>query len=93
MRVLAFSDIHGSYKKVNEILARESGYDLILIAGDLTTVGSPQEAEDAIKLFQAHGKPVLAVAGNMDPPVLEKTFDALGVSINAKGGCGISATP
>ncbi|HEY4611923.1 MAG TPA: metallophosphoesterase [Bacteroidota bacterium] len=100
MRVLAFSDIHGSYKKVNEILARESGYDLILIAGDLTTVGSPKEAEDAIKLFQAHGKPVLAVAGNMDPPVLEKTFNALGVSINAKGVVyenvgffGVSASP
>ena len=100
MRILSFSDIHGSYKKVNEILERESAFDLVLIAGDLTTVGSPKEAEDAIKLFQAHGKTLLVVAGNMDPLELEGTFDALGVSINARGVIkegvgffGVSASP
>ncbi|MCI0707812.1 MAG: metallophosphoesterase [Ignavibacteriae bacterium] len=100
MRILAFSDIHGSYKKVNEILARELAYDLILIAGDLTTAGSPKEAEDALKLFQSHGKVVLVVAGNMDPPELETTFSSLDVSINARGVVkdsvgffGVSASP
>ena len=105
MRILAFSDIHGAYKKVNEILTKESAYDLILIVGDLTTRGSPREAQDAIKLFQSHGKPqgdkpLLAVAGNMDPRELDDTFDSLGISINAKGVVrekvgffGVSASP
>ena len=100
MRILAFSDIHGSYKKVDEILSKESGYDSIVIAGDLTTVGSNEEAGNALRLFQSHGKPVYAVAGNMDPMELEGTFEILGVSINARGFVkdgvgffGVSASP
>ncbi len=100
MKIIAFTDIHGSYKKVETILQRESGYDVILIGGDLTTMGSPKEAEDAIKLFQTHGKPVLVVAGNMDPQILEQTFQDLGVSVNGQGVTidtvgffGVSASP
>ena len=100
MQIIAFTDIHGSYKKVNEILSKEFAYDVIILGGDLTTFGSPKEAEDAVKLFQSHGKPVLVVAGNMDPPNLEETFDRLKVSINGKavivgetGFFGVSASP
>lgn len=100
MRIIAFTDIHGTYKKVHEILSGESSFDVIILGGDLTTFGSPAEAEDAIKLFQTHGKPVLVVAGNMDPPNLEDTFDKLKVSVNAKGVLvgdagffGVSASP
>jgi putative phosphoesterase len=100
MRILAFSDIHGSYKKVEEILSKESSCDALIIAGDLTTVGSPQEAEMAIRQFRRHGKPLFAVAGNMDLPELEATFLSLGVSLNARGVLhgdvglfGVSASP
>jgi Icc-related predicted phosphoesterase len=85
MRIVALADIHGSYKKVNDILARERGYDAIIIGGDVTTNGSPREAEDAIRLFLSHGKPLFVVAGNMDPSVLDQTFETMGVSINARG--------
>lgn len=100
MRILAFTDIHGSYKTVEEILRWESGFDAVIIGGDLTTYGSPGEAEDAIKRFQSFGRPLLVVAGNMDPPRLEDTFNALGVSIDGKGRVindvgffGVSASP
>ncbi len=100
MRILAFTDIHGSYKKVHTVLAEQRDYDVVIIGGDLTTVGSPREAEDAIRLFQSHERPLLVVAGNMDPPALDQTFEALGVSINARGVVmngvgffGVSASP
>lgn len=100
MRILAFSDIHGSYKRVEEILSHESSFDALIIAGDLTTVGSPKEAETAIRRFQQYGKPLFVVAGNMDLPELETTFMNLGVSINARGVLhgdvglfGVSASP
>jgi len=100
MRILAFSDVHGSYKKVDEILYQEADYDAIIIAGDLTTIGTPKEAEDTIRLFQTHRKPLFAVAGNMDLPVLDETFARLGISVNAKGIVhgnigffGVSASP
>lgn len=85
MKIIAFSDIHGSYKKVDEILSKESGYDAIIIAGDLTTIGSSKEAASAIKLFQTHNKPMFVVAGNMDLPELDEAFAHFGVSINARG--------
>lgn len=100
MRILAFSDIHGSYKKVDEILSRESSFDALIIAGDLTTVGSAKEAGSAIRQFQKRGKQLFVVAGNMDVPELETTFSNLGVSINARGVLqgdvglfGVSASP
>ncbi|MDE3057205.1 MAG: metallophosphoesterase [Bacteroidota bacterium] len=87
MRILAFTDIHGSYSTVEEILARESarGLDVVLLGGDLTTNGTQAEARGAVSRFQKFGKPVLAVAGNMDPVELEETFTAIGGSVNAQG--------
>ena len=85
MKLLAFTDIHGSYARVQEILAKEKNFDAVIIGGDLTTVGTPKEAEDAIRLFQKYGKPILAVAGNIDISEQDDTFERLGISINAKG--------
>jgi putative phosphoesterase len=85
MRIIALSDIHGAYRRVNEIISRESSADVVVIAGDLTTNGSALEAEEAIKLFQSNGKPVLVVLGNMDPPALEQTVENLGIAVNARG--------
>jgi putative phosphoesterase len=100
MHILAFSDIHGAYTKAEEILNRESAYDLILISGDLTTCGSPAEALNAIEQFQTHGKSVLTITGNMDSPQIEDVFIKRGCSINAKGVMigdigffGVSAAP
>ncbi len=100
MRIVAFTDIHGSYSRVIDILSKESLFDVVIVGGDLTTVGTPEEARGAIKQFQKFGKPVLAVAGNMDLPELDETFDKLRVSINAKGVVindvgffGVSASP
>lgn len=100
MRIIALTDIHGSYAKVQEILANEKTVDAVIIGGDLTTVGTPAEAGEAIRLFQSHGKPLFVVAGNMDLPELDDTFDQLRISINAKGRIlneagffGVSASP
>ena len=100
MFILALSDIHGSYKKMLEIISSNSTADVIIIAGDLTTYGSAKEAEDAIKQLQSFNKPVFVVAGNMDPIELDDTFAQLGVSINGRGVVidhvgffGVSASP
>jgi uncharacterized protein len=100
MRILALTDIHGAYDRVWQILRRESEYDVVVIGGDLTTLGTPQEAEHAIRQFQECGKPLLVVSGNMDPPELDGTFESLGVSIDARGRIidgvgffGVSAAP
>lgn len=85
MRILAFTDIHGSYDKVADILSKESHFDVVIIGGDLTTNGTVEEAAAAIRRFQRFKKPVFAVAGNMDSPALDATFGTLGVDISANG--------
>jgi hypothetical protein len=100
MRILAFSDIHGGYREVERVLASERSIDVVVIGGDLTTAGTAREARAAITAMLGHGKPVLAVAGNMDPPPVEEEFRLLGVSIDACGRAigsvgffGVSAAP
>jgi hypothetical protein len=100
MRVLAFSDLHGAIDIVERVLALERIFDLVILAGDITTAGTPSELEKAIRRIEAFQKPVLAVAGNMDPLALERKLDQLGVSIDSRGVLkgeagffGVSAAP
>jgi Icc-related predicted phosphoesterase len=100
MRVLAFSDLHGSIDIVERILTLERTFDAVILAGDITTVGTPSQLESAIRRVEAFGKPVMAVAGNMDPLALERKLEHLGVSIDSRGRLigdvgffGVSAAP
>jgi len=100
MRVLAFSDLHGSIDMVERVLALERMYDLVILAGDITTAGTPSELERAVRRIEAFRVPLLAVAGNMDPLALERKLEQLGVSIDSRGVVigeagffGVSAAP
>jgi Icc-related predicted phosphoesterase len=85
MRIIAFTDIHGSYNRLEEILRKEASFDAVIIGGDLTTHGTTDEAGSVILRLQKFGKPVFAVAGNMDLPAFDSIYEALGVNINSKG--------
>jgi Icc-related predicted phosphoesterase len=84
MKILAITDVHGSYKKVEEIL-RKVPADVVVVGGDITTEGTPAEAEAAIARWKEFGLPLVAVAGNMDPPAIDGALETAGVSINARG--------
>lgn len=86
MKILALTDIHGAYAIAERIIKKEFP-DVLVIGGDLTTVGTVKEAEQSIKCFQSHTRNILCVAGNMDLPQHDELFVRLGVSINA---CGIN---
>jgi hypothetical protein len=85
MRILALSDIHGAYELAKRILRAERGIDLVIMAGDLTTFGTREEALDAVAGFRAITEPVLAVAGNMDTREIDEAFAGEKISINGKG--------
>lgn len=99
MKILALTDIHGAYKRASEIIAQHSA-DVVIIGGDLTTVGSVKEAEKAIQLFQSAAARLLCVAGNMDLPQHDELFARVGISLNGRGVTvdgigffGVSAAP
>ncbi|HEV8539131.1 MAG TPA: metallophosphoesterase [Bacteroidota bacterium] len=84
MKILALTDIHGAYGRAAEIIKKESA-DVVIIGGDLTTLGSVREAGEAIRRFQEYSPCVLCVAGNMDSPQHDDLFVRLNVSINGRG--------
>ena len=100
MRVLAFSDVHGSIEMVERVLVLERTFDLVVLAGDITTAGTISEITKAIERVGVFRKPVVAVAGNMDPLPLERALKRLGVLIDSCGAVfgdvgffGVSAAP
>ncbi|MBI5472230.1 MAG: metallophosphoesterase [Ignavibacteriae bacterium] len=60
MKILALSDIHGSYKAMLEIVSANPSADVIVVAGDLTTHGSAEEAGQALdhSPFTPHQYPI-----------------------------------
>ena len=84
MKILALTDIHGSYRIAEDII-RSVSADIVLIGGDLTTVGSVREAEQALKQFLPIANKLFCVAGNMDLPEHDDLFKRLGLSINGRG--------
>ncbi len=85
MRILALADIHGAYDRARQILEAEPEADLLLIAGDLTTHGTPEEAGLAIAGLRALVPRLLAVAGNMDTRSIDAGYLREGYGIGGRG--------
>jgi len=99
MKILALTDIHGKYETAGAIISLEAP-DVVIIGGDLTTVGSLKEASDALAMFAKFCPRILCVAGNMDLPEHDDMFFQMGCSINGRGRAidgvgffGVSAAP
>jgi uncharacterized protein len=70
VRVAAAGDVHCSPENRDAVLtafdAIESAADVILLAGDLTTHGEPEQAEVLAEACRGMDTPVVAVLGNHD---------------------------
>src|SRR5919109_3358015 len=70
IRVAAAGDIHASPERRTELerafAALAGRADLLLLAGDLTTYGEPEQAEVLAAVCDSLDMPVLAVLGNHD---------------------------
>jgi Icc-related predicted phosphoesterase len=85
MNIVAISDIHSTYNTLEKILQKEKNADLVLIVGDISTHGTAAEIRIAMEKTLAHGKQILAVAGNMDVPESDNELLRMGISLNARG--------
>lgn len=99
MNVLALTDIHGSYETA-EAIARLVAPDVLIVGGDLTSIGTVREAREAVERLQAIVPALYCVAGNMDLPEHDEIFARMGVSLNGRGAvvgdvgfCGASGAP
>ncbi|MBI1800906.1 MAG: metallophosphoesterase family protein, partial [Chloroflexi bacterium] len=72
MRLLAIADIHGNLKQLRRILAHAATADVIVLPGDITHLGSPDEAAAAVSLCRERAPAVVTVTGNCDDELIEK---------------------
>ena len=85
MRILLIADIHARANVVERLMARITGIDCILVAGDITHFGGYAEAAKVIEPILAREIPVLSVGGNCDTEGVEEYLTDK--KINLHGRC------
>jgi uncharacterized protein len=93
-------DVHDRFEAVPEAIADIGTVDLLIVGGDITTGGTPDDAEAAIERWKPLAPRLLALAGNMDSAAIDARLAELGVALGARGVvfgdvgvCGVSAAP
>jgi hypothetical protein len=99
-RIAYVVDVHDRFDAVPQALAATGPVDVLVVGGDITTFGTPDDAERAIELWRSLSPRLLAVAGNMDSPAIDERLVGLGVSVDGRGVAlgdvgiaGVSAAP
>jgi Icc-related predicted phosphoesterase len=85
MRILYVVDVHGRIEAVAEAVGKTGPIDVMVVGGDLTNAGRPEDAGRAVEAWRPLTPTLLAVAGNMDSPGIDERLVELGVSIDRHG--------
>jgi Icc-related predicted phosphoesterase len=85
MKLLCLTDLHGARTTLRRILDRERDADVILLGGDITNFGTPDEAERVVLRCSQAAPAVFAVAGNCDSPEIDQRLVDLDVSLFGRG--------
>ena len=85
MRLLCITDVHGHRRMFERILINEPEPAALIIGGDLTNFGPPQEAEALIEEALWHCPTIFAVAGNCDSPAIDAMLARRGISLHRHG--------
>jgi Icc-related predicted phosphoesterase len=100
LRLLYVVDVHDRFGAVGDAVSRAGAVDVLVVGGDITTFGTPDDAERATELWRPLAPRLLAVAGNCDSPEIDARLVELGVSVDGRGVIldgvgvfGVSAAP
>jgi hypothetical protein len=85
VRIAYVVDIHDRPEAVSRALGGLGAIDVLVVGGDITTFGTPDDAEGAIALLRPLAHHLFAVAGNCDSPAIDTRLAELGVSIHGRG--------
>lgn len=80
MKAIFITDIHGRIDLLEKLPAAE----LLIIGGDITTFGTPEEISAFVTTAKKKFPQVVAVLGNCDPLDGESVLQKLGVAIDQK---------
>jgi Icc-related predicted phosphoesterase len=85
MKILCTSDLHGDFATLNKLCDMARGFDLVVVAGDLTNFSSPKVAEQIVGDLQGCVKALLVVPGNCDLPETAEAYKKFGISLHGEG--------
>ena len=85
MRIAYVVDVHGRFDAVGDAVARAGDVDVLVVGGDITTFGTPDDAEGAVAGWRPLAARLLAVAGNCDSPEIDARLVELGISLDGHG--------
>jgi Icc-related predicted phosphoesterase len=85
MHLLCLSDLHGDSSALAEILQHAPPVDVVLLGGDITNFGTPNQAEQLVDQARRACDRVFAVAGNCDSADIDQRLRDLDVSLFGRG--------
>lgn len=85
VRIAYVVDVHGHFESVAQVVSDVGPLDALVVGGDITTFGTPDDAEQAIERWRPLAPTLLAIAGNCDSPEIDERLVELGVSIHRRG--------
>jgi Icc-related predicted phosphoesterase len=85
MRIAYVVDVHDRFDSVPRALDDIGDVDALIVGGDITTGGTPDDAAQAVESWQRLAPTLLALAGNMDSPAIDARLADLGVSLDGRG--------
>jgi uncharacterized protein len=85
VKLLCITDIHGAEDALKQIVSTAGRTDAVLLGGDLTHFGRPDDAERIVRLVQQFSANVFAVGGNCDSAEIECRLNEMGVGIGGTG--------
>ncbi len=83
LNVLGIVDMHWSGRKPPRV-PDPSGFDLVVLAGDLTNFLGPEHARRIVEPLRDSGVPVLAVCGNCDRRSVDDWFREQGIDLDRR---------
>jgi Icc-related predicted phosphoesterase len=85
MKIVSFGDVHMATRNLARMGAVLRDADLIIVSGDLTNFGGPEQARIVLDAVRAAAPRVLALSGNLDRPEVIPYLESEGVSLHGRG--------
>lgn len=83
MKLLILADIHGTTKYLSRLADEAAACDAIVLAGDITNFGGRDDVVMVLNALESFKKPIIAVPGNCDLPVVDHELQARNYSVHA----------
>jgi len=85
MKIVSFGDVHMATANLARMGTILRNTDLIIVSGDLTNFGGPNEAGKVISAVRSACANVLALSGNLDQREVIPWLEHEGVALHGKG--------